>query len=344
MRMKASPIALALAVAMAASTANALAWGAKGHRMVNHVAAATLPATLPAFVRTPAAINEITMLGPEEDVLKDAGAAWDHDNDNGHFLDIGDDGSIDGVVKLDDLPPNLDAYDAALRKVGSSAWKAGYVPYTILEGWEQVRKDFSYWRADNYLAQHSKTARARAWYAQALKLREALTLRDIGVWGHFVADASQPLHITVHFNGWGDYPNPNNYTQKHIHSFFESAFVNRVATTAEVTKLVKPYDGAAPTTFISDRAMLDRIGAYLAQTASQVDPLYQIEKANGFEDASPQAVAFVDKQLAHGATEFRNLITLAWEDSLNGTVSYPDIKVRDILSGKVTPSAGLSNS
>lgn len=337
--MKSSAIAIVLAASLAATTANALAWGSMGHRMVNHVGAATLPASLPAFVRTPAATNEITTLGPEMDVLKGAGQAWDHDDDNGHFLDIGDDGTIDGVIKLDDLPPNMDAYDAALRNVGSSAWKAGYVPYTILEGWEQVRMDFAYWRVDDYLATHAKTAASRAWFAQQKQLRETLTLRDIGVWGHFVADASQPLHITIHFNGWGNYPNPNGFTEAPIHSFFESRFVNEYATTADVTKLVKPYEAAAPTTFISDRAMLDQIGAYLTQSASQVVPLYQIEKAGGFKDGSPQAVAFVDKQLAHGATEFRNLITLAWQDSLYGSVSYPEIKVTDILAGKVVPAA-----
>ncbi len=25
-------------------------------------------------------------------------------------------------------------------------------------------------------------------------------MRDVGNWGHFVADASQPLHVSVHFN------------------------------------------------------------------------------------------------------------------------------------------------
>jgi hypothetical protein len=306
--------------------------------MVNHIAAATLPNSLPAFVRTPDAINEITTLGPEEDRLKDSGDAWDHDLDPGHFLDIGDDDTIAGVVRLSDLPPNMDTYDAILRKAGSNAWSSGYIPYNILEGWQQIRKDFAFWRVDDYLATHAVTASARAWYAQDKKLRQDLTLRDIGVWGHFVGDGSQPLHITIHFNGWGHYPNPNNYTTAPIHSMFEGRFVTEYAKTPVVQALVPAYVQRNPTALISDRAMLAAIGAYLADSRSQVIPLYQMEKAGGFKAGSPAAVAFVDKQLAHGGIEMRDLIALAWEDSLNGTVSYPLITVKDILSGKVVPA------
>jgi hypothetical protein len=51
-------------------------------------------------------------------------------------------------------------------------------------------------------------------------------LHDIGIWCHYVGDASQPLHVTVHFNGWGNFPNPKGYTDsKKIHAYFEGEFV-----------------------------------------------------------------------------------------------------------------------
>ena len=43
------------------------AWENDGHRMVNRLAASTLPDTVPAFLRTQAAIAEIEYLGPEPD-------------------------------------------------------------------------------------------------------------------------------------------------------------------------------------------------------------------------------------------------------------------------------------
>ena len=102
-----------------------------------------------------------------------------------------------------------------------------------MDGFERVRQDFAIWRVDDYLATHATTQAARDGFAKDRALRELLTLRDIRVGGHFVGDGSQPLHITIHFNGWGNYPNPNNYTTEHIHSPFETAFVNKYAKIAD---------------------------------------------------------------------------------------------------------------
>jgi hypothetical protein len=324
-----------LAISLLLTAAPVLAWGTKGHMMINKIGASLFPASMPAFVRSKDAIAELAALGPEEDRLKGSGPAWDHDNDPGHFLDIGDDNTVAGVVRLDDLPADFDAYDAALRAAGTTPYKDGYVPYEILEGWDQIRQDFAYWRVDNYEATHAATPVARAYFVRDRALRQTLTLRDIGVWGHFVADASQPLHITIHFNGWGDYPNPNGYTTAPIHSMFESAFVNRVSTDTAVTKLVSAYGPTNPAALLTQKQMLATIGAYLADTAATVPTLYDIEKSGGFRNATPQAVQFVDMQLAHGAGEFRSLTATAWEDSLNAGVGYPVVQVRDIVSGKM---------
>jgi hypothetical protein len=90
----------------------------------------------------------------------------------------------------------------------------GYMPYSIIDGFERVRKDLAIWRVDDYMATHATTQSRACQFARDKSLREALTLRDIGDWGHFVGDGSQPLHITIHFNGWGNYPNPKDYTSE----------------------------------------------------------------------------------------------------------------------------------
>src|SRR5580692_11541138 len=168
------------AIIVAAAPSVALAWGFTGHREVNLDAARTLPAAVPAFLKTPAAIAEIEDLGPEEDRLKGAGLSWDRDYDPGHFVDIGDDATIEGVA-LDALPQTMGAYAKALAAAGSDPYRAGYLPYSIADGWEQVREDFAYWRAFDYLAAHA-APQARATFTAARDLRETLTLRDIGVW------------------------------------------------------------------------------------------------------------------------------------------------------------------
>jgi hypothetical protein len=306
--------------------------------MISRVAAETLPTSLPAFVRDQAAIDEISYLGPEEDRMRDAGTSFDADWDDGHFLDIGDDGTVAGVVRLDALPPSFAAYDDVLRKAGASPYKLGFVPYTIMDGFERVRRDFAYWRVLNYMADHATTADARASFATERDLRQTLTLRDIGDWSHFVGDGSQPLHITVHYNGWGEYANPKNYTTKHIHSYFESVFVNKYAKIADVRALVPAYTSTNPDN-VSQAALGTMVGSYLTGSANAVPQLYDLYASGDFEQGTPAAVHYTDAQLARGATMLRNMIALAWEDSLNQGYGYPAVSVKDVLAGKVAPTS-----
>jgi hypothetical protein len=299
--------------------APAAAWGSKGHTIVNRVAARDLAQQgVPAFLSTAQAVFEIGYLGPEMDRLKGSGPAWDADYDPGHYVDLLDDGSIAGAVPFNDLPPAMQAYDDALHGVGTNPYQQGYLPYSILDGWEQLREDFAYWRVDK---------------GDAKALDEQLILRDVGVWGHFIGDGSQPLHVTVHFNGWGDYPNPNGYTQSRAtHSSFEDAFVNRYAQEAAVASMVDAKSTLPhPSSLLPQTIVMHEVERYLLATNRTVPQLYAIEKAGGFRDGSKQAVQFVDARLAAGATELRNLVVWAWQDSLNASVGYPAKPVRELL-------------
>jgi hypothetical protein len=313
---------------MSLTTPAALAWGATGHTLISRAGAESLPASLPAFVRTPAAVDEIAALGPELDRSKDAGHTHDLDLDPGHYADIGDDGKIAGVA-LDALPISREAYDTALRAAGTDQYKMGFLPYSIIDGWQQVAKDFAIWRVDNVGASKASNANDRAWFASDRALRETLTLRDIGVWSHFVGDASQPLHVSVHFNGWGDFPNPAGYTtSKTTHASFEGAFVRAHASIDDVKAKMRPLA-------ISDAPIAAQVGAYLTATASYVVPFYQLEKNGAFANASRGAQDFTDARLADGAAELRDLIVGAWNASGTTVVGYPN---------GITPAAAESGT
>ena len=333
--MKKSIAAVLLAALMPAS---ALAWGTNGHRMISRVAAENLPASVPAFLRTGAAMREIEVLAAEEDRLKDAGPSWDDDNDPGHFLDVDDNFEIDGVVKLSALPKDMSVYTKALYSVHKDPYKEGFLPYSIIDGFERIRKDFAIWRVDDYMATHAATPEMQQRFVQDRALREDLTLRDIGDWSHFVGDGSQPLHVTSRFNGWGGGPNPNGYTQsQHMHAKFESVFVDAHVKIPDVRKqYVKPV-AIVPESSYSQEQIAALVGKYLIGTARNVPKVYQIEKDGGFDGATQGAVAFTATQLARGSEMIDKLVSLAWEDSLNQKVGYPEIPVRDILSGKVVP-------
>jgi hypothetical protein len=325
-------LAAAFAVILASPCAPASAWGAMGHALVSRAGAAAFPASLPTFVRTPAAVDEIAELGPELDRSKDAGATHDRDLDPGHYADVGDDDSIFGVP-LAALPETREAYDTALRGHGQDEYKAGYLPYSLIDGWQQVAKDFAIWRIDDAGAARAPAASDRAWFAADRALRETLTVRDIGVWSHYVGDASQPLHVSIHFNGWGPYPNPKGYSTSHtIHADFEGAFVRAHATLDAVAAHMRPpATSAAP--------IAAQIGAYLASSAAQVAPLYELDKRGAFANATPEAVDFTEARLADGAAELRDLVVEAWDASATVKVGYPHaITPAEVDSGLAIPT------
>ncbi len=329
---------MAAVAALFVAPSRALAWGSTGHREINLVAVRTLPAGVPPFLADPQVVFEIEALGPEADALKDAGESWDADNDPGHYVDLGDDGTIAGRVALDALPPSMEAYAKALAGTGEDPYSVGFLPYSIVDGWEQLRQDFAYWQAFSYLAERGANGDDRAFFISQRDLRQDLIARDIGYWGHFVGDASQPLHVTVHYNGWGDYPNPHAYSEsKDLHSRFEGAFVRDHVTAGAVASLVKPATETAPAQALTQAQIGQIVGSYLTATSKTVPQLYEIEKRGGFAGGSSEAVAFTTARVAAGASELRDLIYLAWLDSANIGVGYPRIAVRDIVGGKATP-------
>jgi hypothetical protein len=92
---------------------------------VSGIAAEVLPPEIPAFVRTPAAVADIAVFGRELDRSKGAGPTHDSERDAGHFVALADDGSIAGVMPLEEIPLTREAYDTALRKKGFDQYRAG---------------------------------------------------------------------------------------------------------------------------------------------------------------------------------------------------------------------------
>ena len=309
---------------------SALAWGATGHRLIGRLAVEALPGEIPAFLRAPSAIALVGELAREPDRDKDAGKEHDGDRDPAHFIDLGDDGHVFGGPSLGALPPTREAYDAALRAVGSDSWKAGWLPYAIIDSWQQLTKDFAYLRVETVAARSAKNPARRAWLAADLAERHALVLHDLGALAHFVGDGSQPLHVTVHYNGWGEFPNPEGFTQGRLHARFEGALVREFMDEAGVKVAMTPYRDCAC-------AIAERTAGYLAATGLQVIPLYQLQKDGAFRGDDARSRAFIAARLAAGASELRDLTIEAWRSSAKGQVGWPSVSVADVEAGKVDP-------
>lgn len=324
----------ALAILAALVPANALAWGASGHRMVGEIAVRALPRELPAFLRTPASALAVGELSREPDRSRDAGEIHDSDRDPGHFLDVSDDGTVLGGPRLDALPNTRAAYEAALRAAGTDSWKAGYLPYTIVDRWQQLRKDFAYWRVLSAAERNPAWTRNRAWFAADRARREAQILEHIGELSHFVGDGAQPLHVTVHYNGWGDFPNPQDFTLQKVHGPFEGALVRATVRPQAVAARLTPLR-------LCECSIERRTAAYLEATSRLLVPFYELEKAGGLTPGDPRGPAFARDQLARGASELRDQIIEAWRASATQPVGWKPVLPADVVAGRVDPFPSL---
>ena len=317
-----------LLAAAALAPAPAAAWGHTGHRMVSRLGLLALPDDVPAFLRDPLAAEWIATLGPELDVSKGSGEAHDKELDPGHFVDLDDAGRVMGILPVDALPPTREAYDTALRAGGQTQYSAGYLPYSLLIGWQQLRKDFASWRADRAALRLAESEEDRAFFRRHLEERETLLLRDLGVWSHYVGDASQPMHVSIHFNGWGDHPNPQGFTTaKTTHANFEGEFVRARVDPARVA-------AAIPPTVECGCGIEQRITAILTASLAELEPFYRLEASGAFAGAgTPAGEAFAVARIAAGSAALRDLVVEAWRASATWVVGYPTMPVAEIEAG-----------
>lgn len=324
----------ALTFVVLAAPLQALAWGATGHRIIGRLAVETLPPDLPAFLRSPDSVEAVGELAREPDRWKGAGRVHDADRNPAHFLDLGDDGLVFGGPSLAALPPTRADYEKALRAVGQDSWRAGYLPYSIIDGYQQLAMDFAYWRVDTAAARNVADPAHRAWFKRDAAEREALILRDLGTLAHYVGDGSQPMHVSIHFDGWGPFANPEGYTEQHVHAPFEGAFVRGYVSADAVRAAMAPYHAC-------QCPIEARTATYLTATQATVVPFYALEKAGGFLNGDPRGQAFIAGRLAAGASELRDLLEDAWRASATAAVGWPAIKVADVEAGKIDPFDSL---
>ncbi|GEP56169.1 hypothetical protein [Reyranella soli] len=212
---------------------------------------------------------------------------------------------------------------------GFTQYQAGYLPYATVDGWQQIKKDFAYWRALTKAIETAATPEERAWFEADRRLREKITLHDIGIWSHYVGDASQPLHVSVTSTAGAIFRTPVAIrTAKKIHAYFEGEFVKGNLSRQAVAAEVDPFQSC-------NCSIEDQTRALLLTSLAQVVPLHTLEKEGSFKRGDPRGIAFAEARLAAGVTALRNMIVEAWLDSAQTPIGYPMVNVRDIESGKV---------
>ena len=283
-----------------------LAWGPDGHKMINRVAGANLPADIPAFLRSPAALDALAYYGPEPDRWRSpAEPELNAAQAPEHFIYL----ELAGLAGP--LPRRRYDYVRALAAAQTkhpdldlTPDHVGLQPYVTSEVYERLQSAFREYRMLLAAKQNTNPC-------------EAEIIFLAGWLGHYVADGAMPLHSSVQYDGWVG-PNPHGYsTGHHIHWFFENDYVHANVKTTDVAPLVSATKPAVLGDVFADYLN------YLRHSNTLVEQTYQLEKAGAFTGAgTTTGKTFVAQQLTAGATELRDMIYTAWVKSADPVPPY----------------------
>lgn len=321
-----SASALALLAFLQLGVHLALGWDYEGHRAVNQLALASLPANFPAFVREPAAAERIAFLAGEMDRWRNTtDLSLKHYSFPDHYMDLEE--LADYGLKPELLP--IFRYDfvaqlALIRQAHPEKFPepdpnynqdhtrglVGFLPWAITESVGKLKSNFSYYKAFEEAGTPDEIANA-----------QANIIYVMGVMGHLPGDASQPLHTTIHHHGWiGD--NPNHYTtSRAFHSWIDGGFFNK--TGGVNVEALKGRLRPAHLVTINGRPakpeeMFQVAILFLMEQNKLVEPLYQLEKdgkLTGEGEMGLEGKAFLEGQLLKSGQLLGDIWFTAWQQA-----------------------------
>jgi hypothetical protein len=262
--------------------------------------------------------------------LKQSGASWtDHFLDVEEIADAGLDINTIPSFRLDFAvafaagraahPEKFRPIDPAKNLDHTREWP-GSAPWAIADWYQKLRSAFGYLKAYEELGgtpQEIANAQQDVIYA-------------MGVLAHYVGDCAQPLHSTVHHNGWWG-ANPKGFTTWNgFHSWIDGSIVARTGITADELKLrVKPGQVLALNARADGRDPFFVVAVdYIVAQNKFVEPLYQLEKdgklgnekpdANGSQPVPGKAVSaegreFIAERLLTGGNMLATFWASAWK-------------------------------
>jgi hypothetical protein len=282
-------------------------WGARGHQSANRAAVHGLPADGPIFLREYE--DWIAKTGPVPDSWRGSGEPYSkifEDPNHGWFkeqfafMTSIPRSRYEFVLRLYDEYLHIRDKDPERASLTNVRW-TGTLPYAAMETYDRMKSAMRAYRALSAIASPESQKDAR-YLAQDIAFY-------MGWLGHYTADGAQPLHDTIHHDGWQG-PNPKQYTtEPRVHGRFESAFVDliQLAEADLIPLMERPSQLADP--FVA-------ILAHLDDAFTHVDEVYMLDKSGALSDRNnEQAGHLVRMQLAKAASLLRDLTYTAWIES-----------------------------
>jgi hypothetical protein len=330
-------------LALTMTTSRLLAWDYEGHRLVNQLALASLPTNFPSFVRVADASERVAFLAGEPDRWRNTpDLPLQHCQEPEHFMDLELLAGFD--MKPDSLPPFRYDFISALGAFRSAhpdkaadedsapdpahkyRW-VGLLPWAITENYSKLKSGFSY----------LKTFETGGGTPDEIANAQANILYIMGTMGHYVGDASQPLHTTIHHHGWKG-ENPHDYsTRSGIHSFIDGYFKQ---TSAATFKSLSAKLRPAQIVSIEGRSakpeeMFQAFMLFIMDNHKLVEPLYKLDKEGKLStdgDAS-EGRAFLEAQILKSGQLLGDIWYSAWQQA------PPDTFLQRSLAGRKKPAA-----
>ncbi len=334
-------------------TLNANAWDYEGHRTVNELALAALPANFPAFVLEPAARDRVVFLAGEADRWRNItdvratpqrGLELGHCSGPDHYLDLEEIAEYDLTPAT--LPPFRYQFAAAITKArlehpnrfppidpaknsDHTRELSGFLPWAINENFQKLQSGFSTLAAfENHGGTPTEIANAK---------QDILYV--MGVMGHFVGDASQPLHATKHHHGWvtnAATGNPNHYTTSFgFHAWIDGGFFKKTGG-IDVPKLsaqIKPA-WEIPNSLDGDGIFPEAVD-FVVQANKLVEPLYTLDrdgKLSNKPGRGAEGRAFLEGQLVKSGQLLGNIWFTAYRTAPADTFLIKQLQERAAAS------------
>lgn len=272
--------------------AAALGWGEKGHRLASTAATWNVPTELPHFFHR--AYGDLVWFGYDPDRWRGAGRSADGATTPDHFLDWELVSHLELPSRRYELVDLLHS-SGTVNRLGIRSDTAGFAPWRIAELTELLTEEWKLWRNATDDVDRERIETAIVFFA--------------GILGHYVADAANPHHATIHYNGWVGSPDRGFRNDCQTHARFESIFVANHVELDDVTARLRP---PALRGDIFETAL-----ELIRDSNARVEPLYEMDAAGAFDipPATGGGTAFAADRIALGASVLRDLWWTAWKNS-----------------------------
>lgn len=281
----------------------AFAWGERGHAVIDTAAIEAIPDDGPVFLKAHRDFIAASASQPDSwrgnaegfsKIIEDPNHGWFREQFT--FLKPIPRSRYEFVLALYDHHLQIKDSDPQTAARTNVRW-TGTLPYAAMEAYDrivvcmrQVRKLSSQGRDPKFAEQNCAF--------------------DVARLGHYIGDGANPMHNSIHSDGWrGD--NPEGFTtDRTVHGRFESGFVDAIALTPAD---IMPRIGVPAR---QEGEMFDLLLAYLDESGDKVQEVYQLEQRNGFADATDgQVREMVYERTAAGAAMLRDMLCRAWAGS-----------------------------